>query len=398
MVRKVMTESDLVVACKNIGFDLTCGACAGQFYTGASLGEHTCPSKGRTETQRADEAEAVVAIMTERLVRAEDQCKQLLAAIQTATVGDCLDADRVSKYRACLLCKRDLNVCERDYRVCLEADALDRACRGAKVRALISSPLEFSPVSRYVAEIHKSIEKEVLPLDVQLSPTAQARLDEGLASARRGEISPWKQSEFKLPPGACRDCCGEGQVQGTCAPSTENPEGVYAEGCGTCDGSGLAPSPIRDMVLEFHAAFQPDQGLGEGPPRVPLDAAVRLRLKLVFEEAFELLDACIDTDDSRLGSLRNANSIMRSSVTALIDGPLHVDIVGVADAFADLAYVVEGGNLAYGIDSRAVLAEVHASNMSKVGGHRGESGKWIKPPTYRPADVASVLKKQGWQP
>jgi predicted HAD superfamily Cof-like phosphohydrolase len=372
MARKVMTDSDLVVACKNIGFDLTCGACAGQFYTGAQLGEHTCPSGGRTETARADGAEAALSIQTERVIRAETRCKQLLAAIQNATTGYLTDLSLPTssgKYRGCLLCRRYLNVCERDYRVCLEASALNRACKGAKVRALI-------------------------PLDVSLSSIAQARLDEGLASARRGEISPWKRSDLKLPPGACHDCGGEGQVVQHHG-SDDNYDGAN---CSTCDGSGLAPSPIRDMVLEFHAAFQPDQGLGEGPPRVPLDAAVRLRLKLVFEEAFELLDACIDTDDSRLGSLRNANSIMRSSVTALIDGPLHVDIVGVADAFADLAYVVEGGNLAYGIDSRAVLVEVHRSNMSKVGGHRSESGKWIKPSTYLPPDIAGVLKKQGWQP
>jgi predicted HAD superfamily Cof-like phosphohydrolase len=372
MVRKVMTESDLVVACKNIGFDLTCGACAGQFYTGAQLGEHTCPSGGRTETQRADGAEAALAIMTERLVRAEDQCKQLLAAIQTATVGDCLDADRVSKYCACLLCKRDLNVCERDYRVCLETDALNQACKGAKVRALI-------------------------PLDVSLSSIAQARLDEGLASARRGDISPWKQSEFKLPPGACRDCGGEGQVQGTCAPSTENPEGVYAEGCGTCGGTGLAPSPIRDMVLEFHATFLPEQT--RPTVGVPNDDLVRLRVKLIFEEAFEFLDSSFEFDGDLEGQLGNLRKLVQSKLEAVIAlAPIKVNIVEVADAFADLAYVVEGGNLAYGIDSRAVLAEVHASNMSKVGGHRSESGKWIKPPTYCPADVASVLKKQGWQP
>ena len=371
MVRKVMTESDLVVACKNIGFDLTCGACAGQFYTGAQLGEHTCPSGGRTETQRADGAEAALAIMTERLVRAEDQCKQLLAAIQTATVGDCLDADRVSKYRACLLCKRDLNVCERDYRVCLKTNALDRACKGAKVRALI-------------------------PLDVSLSPIAQARLDEGLASARRGDISPWKQSEFKLPPGACRDCGGEGQIQGTCAPSTENPDGVYAEGCGTCDGSGLAPSPIRDMVLEFHATFLPEQT--RPTVGVPNDDLVRLRVKLPFEEAFELLDASLDFNvDLEEGQLANLRKLVQSKLEVLINtAPIKVNVVKVADAFADLAYVVEGGNLAYGIDSRPVLVEVHRSNMSKVGGHRSASGKWIKPTTWVAPDIANVLRKQGW--
>ena len=365
-----LTEEDAIVACKNIGFDLTCGACAGQFYTGASLGEHTCPSGGRTETQRADGAEAALSLQTERVIRAEAKCKQLLAtvqrllvAIQTATVGDLTDSDRVSKYRACLLCRRDLNVCERDYRVCLETNAFDRACRGAKVRALISSPLEFSPVSHYVAEIHKSIEKEVLPFD------------------------EWKRSDLKLPPGACHNCGGEGQVVQHHGPD-DNYDGVV---CVTCDGSGLAHSPVQEMVREFHAAFLPEQT--RSSVGIPSDDLVRLRVKLPFEEAFELLRA------SFAPTHKNDADELWAHVQRLIrTAKVQVNIVEVADAFADLAYVVEGGNLAYGIDSRAVLAEVHASNMSKVGGRRGESGKWIKPPTYRPADVASVLKKQGWQP
>ena len=39
---------------KNIGFDLTCGACAGIFYTGSSMGEHTCgPKLNMTEEKCA---------------------------------------------------------------------------------------------------------------------------------------------------------------------------------------------------------------------------------------------------------------------------------------------------------------------------------------------------------
>ena len=43
--RAGLTEEELVVACKNVGVDLTCGACAGVFYTGSGLGEHTCSTK-----------------------------------------------------------------------------------------------------------------------------------------------------------------------------------------------------------------------------------------------------------------------------------------------------------------------------------------------------------------
>jgi len=37
----VLTDEEAVIACKNIGYDLTCGACAEVFYTGGSWGvEH----------------------------------------------------------------------------------------------------------------------------------------------------------------------------------------------------------------------------------------------------------------------------------------------------------------------------------------------------------------------
>lgn len=38
-----LTHDQMVAACRNIGFDLTCGACSGQFFTGSGMGEHTCP-------------------------------------------------------------------------------------------------------------------------------------------------------------------------------------------------------------------------------------------------------------------------------------------------------------------------------------------------------------------
>ena len=58
------------------------------------------------------------------------------------------------------------------------------------------------------------------------------------------------------------------------------------------------------------------------------------------------------------------------------------DIVEVADALTDILYVVYGAGHAYGIDLDCCFAEVHASNMSKL----GEDGK----PIYR--DDGKVLK------
>lgn len=51
-----LTDEELVVACANVGVDLTCGACAGVFYTGAGLGPHTCGPKTEAAQQDADRA------------------------------------------------------------------------------------------------------------------------------------------------------------------------------------------------------------------------------------------------------------------------------------------------------------------------------------------------------
>lgn len=58
-----LSHSEITQACRNIGFDLTCGACAGVFYTGSGLGEHTCKPTPTELRQRlftdANELEAI---------------------------------------------------------------------------------------------------------------------------------------------------------------------------------------------------------------------------------------------------------------------------------------------------------------------------------------------------
>ncbi len=71
------------------------------------------------------------------------------------------------------------------------------------------------------------------------------------------------------------------------------------------------------------------------------------------------------------------------------------DVVGIADALADIVYIACGTAHAYGIDLDAVVAEVHRSNMSKLGGvgrpvYR-EDGKVLKGPSYEAPQVAAVL-------
>lgn len=73
------------------------------------------------------------------------------------------------------------------------------------------------------------------------------------------------------------------------------------------------------------------------------------------------------------------------------------DLVGIADALADLVYVIYGTALEYGIPLSAVLQEVHRSNMSKL--ENGvpilrEDGKILKGSNYSPPEVAGVLAEK----
>ena len=68
------------------------------------------------------------------------------------------------------------------------------------------------------------------------------------------------------------------------------------------------------------------------------------------------------------------------------------DLAPLAHELADLLYVVYGALETCGLDADAVFAEVHRANMSKAGGPRRADGKLLKPPGWRPADVAAVLR------
>jgi len=68
-------------------------------------------------------------------------------------------------------------------------------------------------------------------------------------------------------------------------------------------------------------------------------------------------------------------------------------VPAVADALADLMYVVAGTAVAYGIDLGPILLEVHRTNMAKAG---GSVRPILKPAGWQPPDVAGLLRAQGW--
>lgn len=101
-------------------------------------------------------------------------------------------------------------------------------------------------------------------------------------------------------------------------------------------------------------------------PELPSEAVQKLRYDLIHEE-----------------------------LTELVCGMQNECLVEIADALTDLLYVVYGAGHAYGIDLDKCFAEVHRSNMSKLGEdgkpiHR-EDGKVMKSKLYTAPDLESVL-------
>lgn len=128
--------------------------------------------------------------------------------------------------------------------------------------------------------------------------------------------------------------------------------------------SGRKPS-AQDLVRQFHEVL--DLPIGKRPDLIGAVTLHTLRVALIEEEVSELKKA-------------------------LLDG----NLIEVADALADIAYVVYGAAITYGIDLDAVIAEVHRSNMTKMGEDgkpiRRADGKVLKGPRYEPPNIAAVLE------
>ena len=95
------------------------------------------------------------------------------------------------------------------------------------------------------------------------------------------------------------------------------------------------PRPLND-VADFHNTF--DLPILE-EPTIPDESRCRLRINLIEEELKELKEAIEDND-----------------------------LTEVADAFADLQYVLSGAILEFGLGQKfkAIFEEVQRSNMSKT--------------------------------
>jgi predicted HAD superfamily Cof-like phosphohydrolase len=122
-------------------------------------------------------------------------------------------------------------------------------------------------------------------------------------------------------------------------------------------------TPEQRMVQEFHEKY--DAPVRTVPTMLAAKDCLR-RARLIFGEAGEFIEAADKGD-----------------------------VVEMVDALADLLVVVYGAAVEMGVDLEPVFAEVHRSNMSKNGGIDA-GGKILKGRGFRPPDITTVLRQQGY--
>jgi len=141
------------------------------------------------------------------------------------------------------------------------------------------------------------------------------------------------------------------------------------------------------MVAEFHRAFGHPV---KGEPDLSDEKHNKLRVELLSEELLELKSALSDAAvaiyafENGLVSEFTRKKILDATVAAF-------------DALLDIQVVLDGAFLSLGFHryKAAGLAEVHRSNMSKLGEDGKpiyrEDGKILKGPNYTPPNLRKVL-------
>lgn len=185
----------------------------------------------------------------------------------------------------------------------------------------------------------------------------------------------------------CRNCLGDGSVpeQGV------DPRFAALVECERCKGTGRHPLCVHITRLlaalrERDAEVARLRGLGGAIADVS-----------AFHGATDTPIARVPSfpsDERRLLRM----SLIREEFGEYMAAEATHDLPEVADAFADLIYVIVGAALEYGIPLNLVWAEVQRTNMAKADPVTGKvvkrgDGKIIKPPGWEAPDIAGILAR-----
>ena len=145
-----------------------------------------------------------------------------------------------------------------------------------------------------------------------------------------------------------------------------------------------APSPM-ELVLQFHHTYSVPICPFSDPT---LDyERMNMRMSLIAEEFAELMGAVYGP--------RARAIIEAATAEAVAADEGERDVIEAADALADLVYVVYGMAIESGMNLDSVLAEVQASNLSKLMPDGSvklrEDGKVLKGPNFFQPNIARGL-------
>lgn len=102
-----------------------------------------------------------------------------------------------------------------------------------------------------------------------------------------------------------------------------------------------------------------------------------------------------DDDDERLPLFQLREELVREEYSEFMGAHDGDDLVELADAICDLVYVLVGTAVSYGIPFDKCFAEVHRSNMGKLGEDGKpivrEDGKILKGPNFSPPDLKGII-------
>lgn len=147
------------------------------------------------------------------------------------------------------------------------------------------------------------------------------------------------------------------------------------------------------LVRQFHEVYGLPINMGEASVDTE---RIDMRMGLILEETAELVGAVYGE--------KSAQILQKAHIEAVNADDGNRDVVASADALADLIYVIYGMALECGINLEAVLAQVQASNLSKLGSdgkpiYRAD-GKVLKGPKYVDPDIRLALRERlrdkGW--
>ena len=145
------------------------------------------------------------------------------------------------------------------------------------------------------------------------------------------------------------------------------------------------------QIHEFMAKAQ--QATPASPVLPPMDVRIG-RLRWLAEEVCELANAWgvhIDLNND-FGATDSFSA--EPFATPFITDPVEM-MVQAYDANVDIMVFTIGNGVASGTDLQPGWDEVHASNMSKfIDGHLREDGKFMKGPSYRPANLRPIIEAQ----